>query len=414
MKKIIFISILFSALIFPQKYALINGDVYTVTNGVMNGATVLINGERIEAVGTNVNITDDYESIDCSGMRIYPGLIDAGSRLGLQEIGSLQETRDYSEVGEFNPEVKAIAAVNPNSELIPVTRVNGITTVLAEPSSGLFPGQSAIINLSGYTPDQISVKNAAGLHLNFPSKGRASSFEKEKIEEREKKFKEKMDELNSIWEMAENYYRNSKSEKENFKRDFRFDPFVDLFEKKIHLIITVNNDLDILRALDWIKEKDIKIIFSGVSEGWRVADEIAKAKIPCLAGPVLTLPSRAEIKYDAPYTNIEILRKAGVKIAFRSGETENVRNLPYELATAISYGMPEEEALKAVTIYPSQIFEIEKDYGSIEPGKIANLVVIKGNIFEVRNSPAYIFIKGEQIPLVSRHTKLYEEFKNRK
>lgn len=399
--------------LYGQKYALVNGDVYTVTNGILKETSVLINGNRIESVGTNINVTDDYEILDCSGMRIYPGLFDSGSKLGLQEIGSLPETRDFAEVGEFNPEVKALTAVNPNSELIAIARVNGITTVHAVPTGGLFSGQSAIINLDGFTTEEIKVISPAGLHLNFPEKGMPSIFSKEKLEEAEKKYNEEIKKLNSIWKLAENYYRNSKDDS-LFQIDLRFEPFISVFKKSLPLIITVNNDYDILKAIEWVKEKEIKVIFSGVAEGWRVADKIADSKIPCLAGPILTLPSRGESKYDVTFNNLNVLNKAGVKCAFRTNETENVRNVPYELAAAISFGMSENEALKMITINPAEIFGIEKDYGSIEAGKIANLIVIKGNIFDVKNNPSHVFIKGKNIPLVSRHTILYEQFKNRK
>jgi imidazolonepropionase-like amidohydrolase len=403
---------IFSCHIYSQNYALINGEVHTVTKGILQEGTVLISNGIIEEAGNNIPIPEGYETINCTGLKIYPGLIDAGTSLGLKEIGSLPETIDFMETGDFNPDVKAITAVNPNSELIPVTRVNGITTVLAEPSGGLFSGQSALINLYGYTHAEITVKERAGIHLRFPVKGRPSSFEKEKLDEREKQFKKRMKALNDVWEIAENYFRNYRSGTLT-KKDFRFEPFIDLFEKKIPLIISVNNDFDILRAIDWVKEKDIEVIFSGVLEGWRVAGEISKAGIPCLAGNILTLPQRAEDKFDAPYTNLEVLRKAGVKTAFRSGGTENVRNLPYELATAISYGMPSEEALKAVTIIPAEIFKVDDKIGSIEKGKTANIIVSNGDIFEVKSNPVHIFIKGKKIPLTSRHTELYEQFKNR-
>lgn len=410
---LILILFIFSVSTFAQKYALTNGTIYTITNGIFENGIVLISEGKIEYAGTNRNIPDDYLIINCEGLKIYPGLFDSGTSLGLIEIGSLPETRDNNEVGEFNPNMEAITAINPNSELIPVTRVNGITTVLAEPSGNLFNGQSCVINLFGYTPEAMSLIKNSGMHLNFPSRGRASSFDKTNLREREKRYDEAMKKLNSLWEMAENYVRNFKDNKSNFKRDIRFEPFIDLFNKKFPLIITVNRDVDILRAIDWIKEKNINVIFSGVSEGWRVADEIAKAKIPCLVGPVLSVPTRQEDRYDAPYLNAEKLRKAGVKFAFRTGESSNVRNLPYNAASAVAYGMPYEEALKGVTIYPAQIFGIDNSIGSIENGKIANIVVTDNDILEVATEIKYLFINGYNVPLENRHSKLYEEFKKR-
>lgn len=411
---LILILFIFSVSTFAQNYALTNGTIYTITNGIIENGTVLISNGKIEFVGTSIQIPENYLIINCEGLRIYPGLFDSGTSLGLVEIGSLPETRDNNEVGEFNPNMEAITAINPNSELIPVTRVNGITTVLAEPSGNLFNGQSCVINLFGYTPEAMSLIKNSGMHLNFPSRGRASSFDKTNLREREKRYDEAMKKLNSLWEMAENYVRNFKENKSNFKSDIRFDPFIDLFNKKYPLIINVNRDVDILRAIDWVKEKNINIIFSGVNEGWRVAEEIAKAGIPCLVGPVLSVPTRQEDRYDAPYTNAEKLRSAGVKFAFRTGESSNVRNLPYNAASAVAYGMPYEEALKGVTIYPAQIFGVENLIGSIENGKIANIVVTDNDILEVSTEIKYLFINGFNVSLENRHTKLYEEFKKRK
>lgn len=410
---LILILFLFSGFTFAQKYALTNGTIYTITNGIIENGTVLISEGKIEFAGTSTNIPDDYLIINCDGLRIYPGLFDSGTSLGLVEIGSLPETRDNSEVGEFNANMEAITAINPNSELIPVTRVNGITTVLAEPSGNLFNGQSCVINLFGYTPEAMSLIKNSGLHLNFPSRGRVSSFDKTSLREREKRYDEAMNKLNSLWEMAENYVRNFNEGKSNFKKDNRFEPFINLFDKKLPLIINVNRDVDILRAIDWVKEKNINVIFSGVNEGWRVADEIAKAGIPCLVGPVLSVPTRQEDRYDAPYLNAEKLRKAGVKFAFRTGESSNVRNLPYNAASAVAYGMPYEEALKGVTTYPAQIFGIDNLIGSIENGKIANIVVTDNDILEVATEIKYLFINGYNVPLENRHSKLYEEFKKR-
>ncbi len=400
-----------------QSFALKDGEINTITNGVFIGNIVIENG-KISAVGKDILIPDSLETIDCKGLRIYPGLIDAGSFLGLIEIGSLPETRDNAEVGEFNPDLLAFTAINPNSVLIPVARVNGVTSVISEPSSGLFPGQSTLINLFGYTPDEMAILKSAGMHLNFPSKGRTSSFDKSKLEEREKKYKEEMKKLNELWIMAENYYKNYKKAFEENKLDsfpinLQFQAFVPLFDEQLPLIIHVNSQYDILQAIEWLSNKKIKKIFSGVSEGWRVADDIAKSGIPCLVGPVLALPTRAEDRFDVPYKNVERLRKAGVKVAFRSGESSNVRNLPYEAATAVAYGMPEDEALKALTINPAEIFGVSDKYGSIENGKVANLVVTNGNILQVRTKILHLFINGHKVSLKNRQSELYDEFKKR-
>ena len=404
--------------LLAQNYALVNGEVYTVTNGIIKQGTVLISDGKIIDVGKNISIPDDYEKIDCTNLKIYPGLIDAGSAIGLVEIGSLPETIDNLELGDFNPNVQTLTAINPNSVLIPVNRAGGVTTVLSEPQGSLFTGQSSLINLFGFTPEQMAVKKIAGLHLVFPSKGRVSSFDKSALKEREKRFTRQMENLDELWVMAENYNRNYQKAKLNnelhlFKKNFRFDPFISLFEKEVPLVITVNRDTDILRAIDWTKNKNINVIFSGVTEGWRVAKQIADAKIPCLVGPILSLPTRPEDRYDRPYTNPKFLYEAGVTIAFRTGESSNVRNLPFHTAKSIAYGLPEDVGLKALTIFPAQIFGVDNLIGSIEKGKIANIVVTDNNILEINSQTKYLFINGKNVSLENRQQELYEKFRKR-
>lgn len=419
MKKIFLIAmVLFASISFAQKYALIDGTIHTIVNGKIESGLLLIDDNKISYVGAKKEFSSDYRIIDCNGLQVYPGLIDAGSTLGTAEIGSIPETNDFAELGEFSPNMHTLTAVNPNSEIIPTIRVEGVTTALSEPVGNLFSGMSTVINLHGYTPEQMSVKKIAGLHLTFPGKGRVSSFDKTSLKQREKRFEEQMKKLDELWEMAENYVRNFKAAEKsnspgNFKRNIRFDPFIDLFNKKYPLIVNVNRDLDILRAIEWIKNKNVEVIFSGVSEGWRVASYIKEANIPCLVGPVLSLPTRGEDRYDRQYVNATILHKAGVKVALRSGSDTDTRNLPFHGATLVAHGLDEESAMKMMTLFPSEIFKIDDKLGSLAEGKIANIVVCNGNIMEVSTKIHKVFINGFDVPLESRQTKLYDEFKKR-
>lgn len=419
MKKIFVLSILFFAsALFAQKYALVNGTIHTITNGNITNGLLLIDGNKISYAGVKKDFPTDYKIIDCSGLEVYPGLIDAGGTLGTAEIGSISETNDFAELGEFSANMHTLTAVNPNSEIIPTIRVEGVTTALTEPIGSLFNGMSALINLHGYTPEQMAVKKISGLHLTFPTKGRVSSFDKTSLKQREKRFNEQMKKLNDLWEMAESYVRNYKASIGNkgsadFKRDIRFDPFIDLLEKKYPLIVNVNRDVDILRAIEWVKNKNVEVIFSGVSEGWRVADYLKEANIPCLVGPVLSLPTRSEDRYDRQYVNATIMHNAGVKVALRSGSDTDSRNLPYHAATLVAYGLDEDAALKMLTLFPAEIFKVENQLGALSEGKLANIVVCKGNILEVSTKIHKVFINGFDVPLESRQTKLYDEFKKR-
>lgn len=188
---------------------------------------------------------------------------------------------------------------------------------------------------------------------------------------------------------------------------------VDVINGSAPILLEVNKKADILEALKWVNENKLKAIFTGVAEGYRVADSLAKYKIPVITGPILSNPSRASDKYDVAYANPSLMQKAGVKVAIRTNETENVRNLPYNAGFAATYGMTWEQAFDAISIVPAQIFGIDKDYGSLEEGKIANLFISNGDPFETRTQIKHLFIKGWNIPLESRHTLLYDEFLER-
>ena len=392
------------------KFLLQNATVVTITKGTLNNASVLIENGKIVQVGTGIS-ADGAEVFDCTGMFIYPGMIDSGTRLGLVEVSSVAETVDYAEVGNVSPNMQALTAVNPNSEEIPVTRVSGVTTALTVPSGGLFPGTAALINLVGYTPDQMYAGFKAVV-MNFPSSARRGRFDRRSDDDIKKDNEKALKEANELWEKATSY-QSLKSAGAELEYYPEMDQLAKVISGELPMLIEVNAAGDIQNALKWIEGKDAKFIFSGVAEGWRVADEIAKAGIPVLAGPVQELPTRESDRYDAAYTNPGKMAKAGVKVAIRTDEEENVRNLPFHAAFAAAYGMGKEEAWKAVTINPAEIFGLADSYGSIEAGKIANLIVSTDDPFETKAQIMHVFINGYRIPMSNRHIRLYQEFLDR-
>ncbi|SIN75719.1 amidohydrolase family protein [Algoriphagus halophilus] len=392
------------------KFLLQNATVVTITKGTLSNTSVLVEDGKIAQVGTNIS-ADGAEVIDCTGMFIYPGMIDSGTRLGLVEVSSVAETNDYSEVGNVSPNMQALTAVNPNSEAIPVTRVSGVTTTLTIPSGGLFPGTAALINLVGYTPDQMYAGFKAVV-MNFPSSARRGRFDRRSDDDIKKDNEKALKEANEVWEKAKTYHQ-LKSSGATLEYYPEMDQMAKVISGELPMMIEVNAAGDIQNALKWIEGKDAKFIFSGVAEGWRVADEIAEAGIPVLAGPVQELPTRQSDRYDAAYSNPGKMAKAGVKVAIRTNEEENVRNLPFHAAFAAAYGMGKEEAWKAVTINPAEIFGLSDRYGSVEAGKVANLIVSTDDPFETKAQIMHVFINGYRIPLSNRHIRLYQEFLER-
>jgi imidazolonepropionase-like amidohydrolase len=392
--------------------ALTNASVQTVTKGVIQQATVVITDGKITAVGSNVTAPAGATVIDCSGKWIYPGMIDGGTTLGLSEVNSDPRTRDFNEVGDVIPQVRAMAAVNPNSVLIPVTRVSGVTTVIAAPVGDLMPGTAALINLHGYTPDQMFA-GFEGVVLNFPNTGRKGFMDKRTPEEVRKGVEKAMEKLNDTWSMAVQYHKLDSATK-NAKYYPEMQALIPVVRGERTLMIEANSSKDILAAIKWVAERKIrKVILTGVAEGWRVAGDIAKAKLPVITGPVLAQPTREYDRYDKAYANAGLMRKAGVTVAIRTRQTENVRNLPYNAGFAAAYGLGQEEALRAVTIVPAELFGVADKLGSIEVGKNATLFVSDGDPFETKTNILHVFISGWQMPMVSRQTLLYDEFLKR-
>ncbi|HKL14730.1 MAG TPA: amidohydrolase family protein [Balneolaceae bacterium] len=390
------------------KFAITNAKIYTVTNGIIENGTIVINRGIIEAVGSDIEIPSGYGVYDYRGGEVYPGMIDSGTQLGLKEIGSIAESQDFEEYGDITPQMEALSAVNPNSESIPVTRVSGVTTTLTMPDGGLLPGTAATINLFGYTPDQMYA-GSKGLVVNFPNSRRSWRQTQEQADRAREKA---LEDLNAVFDKAELYAEIEDAE------DTRYYPEMEALATAIRgdllMYIEVNAAKDILSALEWVENRGYdNVVFTGVLEGWRVAEKIAEAGIPVITGPVLSTPTRGSDAYDAAYKNPGLMQQAGIKVAIRSGDTENARNLPYNAAFAATYGMGRDEALKAVTINAAEIMGVGDSIGSIEVGKKANLFVADGDPFETKTQILNVFIDGYQVPMTSRQIELYEKFLNR-
>lgn len=397
-----------------------NVDIYPVTSEVIQGGVVVIKDGLIDFVGSNVkpDLTGDVIRIDGSGYRLYPGFIDSETQLGLNEIGAVAVTVDAAEVGSVNPEMLAQTAVNPGSVSIPVTRVDGVTNVIAAPVSGLVSGTGSLIDLYGYTPEAMSVDQRAGIYINWPSSGKRGWWDSRTENEIDKDYKEAIEQIDELFDDARAYHLmwqaldsgelDAQPEVNAKMEAMRF-----LFTQEARLVVRVNREKDILAALEWASQQDdLSFVFSGVSEGWRVAEQLADAEIPVIATALVT-PSRSSDHYARPYQNAGLMANAGVHVSLSTFNTENVRNLPFHAGYAATYGMGVEEALKAVTINPATLWGVDDKLGSIDVGKHANLFLVDGDPFETTSTIKDVFIRGYRIPMVSRHTQLNEEFLDR-
>ncbi len=399
-------------------YAITNARIETVTNGTIENGTIVISRDRIIAIGDDVEIPEGAEIIDAAGRSVFPGMIDGGTTLGLTEIGAVGETNDSREIGDITPQMEALTAINPNAIAIPVTRVSGVTTVLAEPSGGMLPGVAAVINLVGYTPEQMSTGSRLQV-LSWPTSGGRRRFGPQQSKaEREKALEAAMKKIDEVFDNAELWARiDSTWSAGGGDRPPAYAPemaaLAPVVRGEMTLMIRVNGAEDIEKAIDWVQERGYRSVLSGVGEGWRVADKIAESGIPVIVGPVLSTPTRSSDRYDRAYANAGLLNEAGVKVSIRSGDAANVRNLPFNAGFAAAYGMGREAALRAVTINAAEAFGIGDDYGSLEVGKKANLLLANGDPFEPATQISEVFIDGFRLAIDSRHIQLYEEFLNR-
>lgn len=398
-------------------FLLKDATIETVTNGTVTGS-ILVQDGKIAAIGDDLVYPDAAEVIDCKGMTIYPGLIDGGTTMGLREVGSIPLTLDDTELGDITPQMKAITAVNPSSTHIAINRMGGITTALSVPGRGIFPGQAALIHLYGYTP-QAMFAGFEAVVMAFPSaarRGRRDSRSEDEIEEDRKK---SLKRINEVWIQVEEYARIDSLHEATGSPAPEYYPemmaLLPVVKEGAPVLIEVNRAEDILSAIEWVTEKDVNAIFTGCSEGWRVATQLAESGIPVITGSVLNLPTRESDRYDSQYRNPGIMQQAGVVVAIRSDDrqSQNARNLPFHAGFAAAYGMGKEEALRAITIVPATIFGLEDQLGSIEVGKVADLVITDGDIFEPSTQIHHVFISGWQMPYSSRQQRLYEEFLER-
>jgi imidazolonepropionase-like amidohydrolase len=397
---------------------LVNAVVHPVSGPVIRKATVVVEDGKVKEV--RASTADDLKrpgAYDATGLHVYPGMIDAGSVVGLIEVDSARETRDHAEGGDFQPDLRASTAVNPDSELIAVTRANGVTAVVTRPTGGMVAGQSALINLRGWVPREMAVVDPLGLHLELPGGqsgiGRRSGFgglagrgvarraREQKIKRLRDLFKEALD------------HEKARKESKDTPANPRLEALAPYARGEKTVFIQASRKAEIEEAVKLAGQLKIKVVITGGLEAWKVAPQLKKANIPVVVGPVLTLPLERFDPYDSAYACPAKLHAAGVRFCIRSNGDSNTRNLPYHAAMAASYGLPAEEALKAVTLYPAQILGVADRLGSIEKGKAANLVLTTGDLLQPATQVASLFIDGKPLPATSKHTRLYARYLQR-
>jgi len=400
-------------------YAIVGATIHPVTSDTIARGTIVLEGGVITALGPEnaIQVPNRATVVDGQGLDVYPGLIDSGTSLGLNEIGSVAGTQDGREIGEIQADLRAIAAVNADSAHLRVTRSNGITTALTSPQGGLIAGQASLIHLDGWTQEEMSVLGEAGLTINVPSTRRGRRFgrrgggpEPPPVNERMGKIEEAFKEARRYGELV---LARQKAGAPAPPHDVQAEALLPYARKEKPVLFRADRKAEILAALDLAEKLDVRAILVGCTEGWKVADKIAEKNVPVVVGPVLTTPGEATDPYDAPYRNAAVLHEAGVTFAFQSADSSNARNLPFHAGTAVAFGLPREIALEAMTIRPARIFGVDDRIGSLEKGKVADLIVCSGDPLEVTSQVVHAFIAGRPIDLANRHTELYDRYSHR-
>jgi len=406
----------------PRPLAIVGATVHPMTGKSIAGATVLVVDGKITGIGERLSIPAGTERIDAAGKHLFPGFLDADSVLGLTEIGSVRGTVDEREAGSVNPNLRPELAINPDSELIPVARANGVLHVRAAARGGLVNGTSALIRLDGWTWHDLVAAAPLALQVEWPAmridrrpEARVRPpIQQERIDERIRVLKE-------AFVTARAYLKGrdaaARGQGPAVPADARWEAMRPVLERKIPVVVEANDLVQIEAGVAWAEAEGVRMILSGGADAWRAADQLAAKEIPVILGASLALPARSWEPYDTAYANAAKLHAAGVKLCISTGgsgfEAANTRNLPYQAAMAEAFGLPHEEALRAITRYPAEILGVSDRLGTIEAGRSASLILTDGDPLDIRTQVLRAWIDGREQDLTSRHTRLYERYKAR-
>ncbi len=402
--------------------ALTGGTVHPVTGPAIPNGTVVVDGGRITAVGAGVSVPSGARVVDCSGRHVYPGFVHANTMLGLQEISTIQGADDTQETGLVNPNQRAEVMYNPDSDFLPVARLNGITSVLSIPGGGSVRGTSALMHLDGWTQEDIAVRAPVALHVQWPNMTPIRAFFETRTDEEQARARdEAIRVITDAFHDARAYWKARAAGGRGVPRhdgDVRWDAMRRALRGEIPVAFHCDALNQIRAVLKFCDEQGLSnVVLLGGYDSWRVADELKRRNVAVIVAGVLAQPNRSYDPYDAAFALAGRLAAAGVRYCIADdgggGGAMNARNLPQHAAMAAAFGLPRDEALKAVTLYPAQILGAGDRLGSIEPGKAADLQVTDGDPLEVTTRCEQVIVAGRLVPMESRQTRLFRRYDER-
>jgi imidazolonepropionase-like amidohydrolase len=413
---LIFIPLLFAVAQPPRPEGIMlrGGTIHTMAGRVIEGGAVLMRDGKIVAVGKNFTPPEGYRIVDIPGQQVYPGMIDAASMLGV-------DPDDAAEPGLIHPQLKAADAVNPASDHVAGSRANGVTSVIEMPQGDLISGTMSLLRLDGPTQGP-----AVAIHLRFPvletvpvpphETGEADDdpapSDPIPLEEAQADYDRKMRALDSFFDEARAYWR-AKRAKAKVKPDLRLEAMLPVFDGVTPLFVTAVRERAIREAVAFADKQKIRIILADAYESYKCIPLLQEHKIPVVLGPTFTLPLNPDDAYDRSYTTAGELYRAGIKFAIATFSARQAHNLPYQAAAAVPFGLPQEEAYRAVSLNAAEIFGMGKSLGSLEEGKTADLIVTDGDPLEFKTKVNMVFIDGKQVSTDTRQKQLYEKYSSR-
>jgi imidazolonepropionase-like amidohydrolase len=392
-----------------QTVAIVGGRVHPVSGPVIENGTVLIRGGRIVSVGANVAIPPDATRIDATGKWVTPGIVNVATTLGVVEIGAVQETNDTPARGRgdaITASHKVWEGFNPNSPLIQVTRNDGITTVGVVPGGGLVGGQAGMVNLSDGDLRDMLLQAPMAMTADIGSKGDQVGGTRAEVLQR---LRDLLADTREYMRRRADYDRNATRELAARRGDL--EAMIPVVQGRLPLVIAANRASEIESALQLANEFSLKVVIGGGAEAWMVADRLAAARVPVIVGAMNNIP-QSFATLGARQENAALSHRGGARVIINGGaDGFNARNVRFEAGVAVAFGLPWDEALRAVTLSPAEAFGVADRIGSLQAGREANVVIWSGDPFEPMTRAERVLVRGIEVQRPSRQDELMQRYK---
>ena len=404
----------------PRTFTVTGATIHTVSGPEIALGTIVVREGKIASISADPATATEGIVVNAKGQHVYPSLFPPMTILGLSEIGAVRATIDTSELGDINPDARADIAVNFDSELLPVARSGGVLLAGVTPTGGIVSGSVAAMKMDGWTREDASLKAPAAITVYWPDlQIDRSPAARRSVRIQEKKRDEALKKLKDVFRDAVAYAKAKAAEGQagipRHDADARLAALVPAVEGKIPVVVAANRIDQIRDAVRWGREENLRVVIWGGADAWRIADELAKAKVAVIVDSPLDLPQREDEPYDVQFANAGRLDKAGVRVLFNEGGTDasNVRNYPHVAATAVEFGFPREKAVAAMTLEPARLLGVADRVGSLEAGKDATFIITDGDILDLRSHVIAAYLDGRLLDLSDKQKRLYEKYRNR-